>query len=122
LGSGFPARENGTVVDVTCDHVIKGADAFLKAPDAVKALYLGLDASSNYVRLACKVIYRNPSNDIAIVQPFGDPKLVGTITSKALETNMFAPGSGIVQGRGILMIGYPLDWRTTKTIQSYASA
>jgi hypothetical protein len=56
-----------------------------------------------------KVIYRDVTNDIAILAPTGSIDGGKTdIQDIVFATNAFDDGSSIIEGEGVLMIGYPL--------------
>jgi S1-C subfamily serine protease len=109
VGSGFfslttDTNTNRVLVGVTCNHVIDAVGTNL--------LVIGFDSKDGYKRIKCNVLTKDTTNDIAIIMPD-----VGTnnitvaqigFLDKVYDTNTFDDGSSIVDGRGVLIVGYPL--------------
>jgi len=108
IGSGFfVASPSNMLVGVTCDHVIAATLSALNAEKTVKTVFLGVDVGTNYLRLPCQVIYRDKDADIAVLQPMGPLGMGNQIANSPVSYDMFDDDS-VIQGRGILTIGYPL--------------
>jgi hypothetical protein len=112
IGSGFfvqgvgPTSVSKSIFGVTCNHVVN-------ALGLQTQLFVGVDLTNGYKRLPCTVLYKDSTNDIAIVLPNPgtgtnvDAQAVGLINSM-YSTNSFDDGSSLVEGRGVLIVGYPL--------------
>jgi S1-C subfamily serine protease len=104
LGTGFLVSGDRTaVLAVTCKHVVEAASKEKKQP------FIGLDTELGYRRFPCKVAFIDPTHDIAILAPQrGDNEDV-KLQSKRFAAEMFDDGSSLVEGRGVLIPGYPLS-------------
>jgi S1-C subfamily serine protease len=102
--NGLLTNFTSVVLGVTCNHVVN-------AVVSPNLLFIGLDTKQGYKRVPCKVIYTDSTNDIAIIAPT-PPKTVSTdeigFQDLMIGTNMFDDGTLLVEGKGVVIIGYPL--------------
>jgi S1-C subfamily serine protease len=103
IGSGFfMLGKDGSVLGITCKHVIEAAEK------AEKDLFGGVDTEEGYIRLLCEVVYKDPGHDIAIVRFKVNGAKDIKIQNLVFPRSMIDDGSALVEGRGVLMPGYPL--------------
>jgi len=103
LGSGFLINgERNTLLAVTCKHVV------LSATNLKKPLYIGIDTDKGYHRAPCDVSYIDLSLDIAVLLPKRDVKDDRKLQSLSFDKSLFDDGSSLVEGRGVVIPGYPL--------------
>ena len=103
LGSGFLINgERDILLAVTCSHVIEFAMR------QNKTLYIGIDTDKGYVRAPCDVVSMNSSLDVAVLLPKKDEKDVSKLQSLYFNKDLFDDGSSLVEGRGVIIPGYPL--------------
>lgn len=108
IGSGFFAGDNTAAFSITCKHVVD------TAKKAKKELYVGLDTDKGYRRFAAKILYIDPENDIAILLaqiPLDEAKVINFQNIK-FPLDQFDDGTSLVEGRGLLITGYPLSLGT----------
>jgi len=104
LGSGFLVKgERNAVLAVTCKHVVNLA-AKLQKP-----LHIGLDTDKGYRRFPCNIAYIDPLQDIAILAPQRDVTEELNLQSLYVDKEMFDDDSSLVEGRGVIIPGYPLS-------------
>lgn len=107
LGTGFLVHgiHEATLV-VTCNHVVN-------AVDSKRQLHVGLDTDDGYKRFPCVIALTDPSHDIAILVPrkHQDDEQV-TLLSTAISSDWFDDSSSLVEGRGVIIVGYPLSLGT----------
>lgn len=104
LGSGFFIKgQNNDLLGITCYHIVK---RFIKSN---KLLYIGIDTNKGYRRFKCYIVYRDSNNDIAILQPFQEDKENIEVQNLLVETDMLGKDTELVEGRGIIIPGYPLS-------------
>jgi S1-C subfamily serine protease len=103
IGSGFLVRgQKDVILGVTCHHVVSvGAKA-------KKTLYIGLDTEKGYNRFQCQIAYADPNTDIAVVTVRKRPNEDVTLLQKLFSEELFDDGSSLVEGRGVIIPGYPL--------------
>ena len=117
LGSGFLIQKNKYVVGITCKHLIlkyvtteKGK---IKVVDGEiqlnQPMYIGLDTEQGYRRFRIKVLYIDGAHDFVLLLPQKD-KIEDKVILKNLVLNDSYLGENnlIEEGKGILVIGYPL--------------
>ena len=116
LGTGFMLDRSNNTFAITCDHIVSAADRLFTQPGFQKAIFAGFDTRSNgYMRFECKLVYRDGNSDVAVLTPLslyslttnGARELFPVKTLKVVQ-DMFGDDSSIVEGRGLLIIGYPL--------------
>lgn len=102
LGSGFLISKNSFVLAITCDHVVK------KPIELGRKLLIGLNTKDGYKRFRCDVIVRDTGNDLAILQPKKENSM-DTVELKnlVLDEKFLAKNSSIIEGRGVIIPGYP---------------
>lgn len=103
LGSGFLINgDRNTLLAVTCKHVV------LSAMNQKKPLYIGIDTDKGYHRAPCDVAYIDPSFDIAVLLPKRDEQDDRKLQSLSFDKSLFDDGSSLIEGRGVVIPGYPL--------------
>jgi hypothetical protein len=106
LGSGFFVSGIQTtrtaVIGVTCQHVV---DTAIRLD---KALYVGINTETGFHRSQCRVLYVDPANDIAVLLPIRPAGESGEIENLPIPLAIFDDGSALVEGKGVLIAGYPL--------------
>lgn len=103
IGSGFLVQgERNTLLAVTCKHVV------LPALNQKKSLFIGIDTDKGYHRAPCDVVYLDPSFDIAILLPKRDKQDDRKLQSLSFASGLFDDGHSLVEGRSVLIPGYPL--------------
>ena len=104
IGSGFLIREpNKPLLGVTCKHVIS------EATKRNKAVFIGMDTDKGYRRFPCKIAYIDPNNDIAIIEPLKNDQEDITLEQIFSTNESFGDDSSLIEGRGIIIPGYPLS-------------
>jgi len=99
LGTGFLMSKNNFVLGITCEHVIRNK----------KPILIGLNTSKGLERFECIVIFIDQEQDIAILVPQKPtPSTDVELMNLILDNKYLAKGEGIVEGRGIIIPGYPL--------------
>ncbi|HTS17367.1 MAG TPA: serine protease [Verrucomicrobiae bacterium] len=107
IGSGFfvggvPTTGRTAVIGVTCDHVVAAA-AKLE-----KLLYTGINTGNGFHRSRCRVLYTDPSNDIAVISPVHAATENSEVENLPIPLEIFDNGSALAEGKGVLIAGYPL--------------
>ncbi len=106
VGSGFfvggTATGRTAVVGVTCHHVVE------TAAKLNKGIYTGINTAKGFHRSQCRVLYVDPQNDIAVINPIRGPGENGEIENLPIPLEIFDNGSSLVEGKGVLIAGYPL--------------
>jgi hypothetical protein len=110
VGSGFFVRGTQTaraaVVGVTCQHVVAAAAKLNKV------LYAGINTATGFHRSRCRVLYDDPGNDIAVLSPVHGPGENAEVENLPIPLDIFDDGSSLVEGKGVLIAGYPLSLGT----------
>ncbi|MGD1019976.1 MAG: serine protease [Verrucomicrobiia bacterium] len=110
VGSGFYVSGTRTaetaVIGVTCDHVVEAA-AKLNKP-----LYAGINTATGFRRTPCRVLYVDAANDIAVLFPVHGAGENREIQNLPIPLEIFDDGSSLVEGKGVLIAGYPLSLGT----------
>jgi hypothetical protein len=110
VGSGFFVGGTGTgrvaVLGATCNHVVEMAAKFDKPP------CIGINTPTGFHRSRYRVLYADPTNDIAVLSPFHGLGESGEIENLPISLQMFDNGSSLVEGKGVLIAGYPLSLGT----------
>ncbi|MGD0058964.1 MAG: serine protease [Verrucomicrobiia bacterium] len=110
VGSGFFVSGTSTtrsaVVGVTCAHVV---DAAAKLN---KLLYTGINTETGFHRSRCRVLYVDPASDIAVLLPIHGAGENGAVENLPIPLGIFDDGSSLVEGKGVLIAGYPLSLGT----------
>ncbi len=106
VGSGFFVSASQTarmaVVGVTCHHVVEAA-AKLNKP-----LYTGLNTATGFHRSRCRLLYVDAVNDIAVLIPIHGAGENSEVENLPIPLDIFDNGSSLVEGKGVLIAGYPL--------------
>ena len=103
LGTGFFFRTtNNVVLGITCKHVV------LPLVKQKKPLFIGIDTAKGYRRFPCNILHINPKHDVAVVAPQKSSNENIEIRNITLGDELFGDAEDLVEGRGILMPGYPL--------------
>ena len=104
IGSGFLINgERNTILAVTCKHVV------LSAINQKKKIYIGIDTDKGYHRAICDISYLDPSLDIAVLLPKRNKKDDRQLESLSFGKELYDDGSSLVEGRSVLIPGYPLS-------------
>jgi hypothetical protein len=110
VGSGFfvggTATGRTAVVGVTCYHVIEIADKLNKP------LFTGINTPTGFHRSRCRVLYIDAANDIAVLSPVRSIGEIGEVENLPIPLEIFDDGSSLVEGKGVLITGYPLSLGT----------
>lgn len=121
LGSGFLILKNNLVVGITCRHMIldyvktecekiktENGEILLKQP-----VFMGLDTDKGFRRFKIKVAYIDEAYDFAILLPQTDtPEEHVVLNNLVLKDIYLGDRDLIIEGKGILIIGYPLGLGT----------
>ncbi len=103
IGTGFfVLGSNSVVLGVTCKHVVAQGSA------AKKEIYIGIDTEKGYTRSICKVPYIDPTNDVAILSPQPPQNAQIQFQNLIFPESLFDDDSSLVEGRGVIITGYPL--------------
>lgn len=103
LGTGFLVNSNrNTLLAVTCKHIVQSAEKLNKP------LYIGIDTDKGYHRAPCDVVYVDPSLDIAVLLPKRNPQDNLKLQSLSFDKILFDDDSSLVEGRSVIIPGYPL--------------
>jgi len=103
LGTGFLINgERNVLLAITCKHVV------LPAKNQEKLLYIGIDTDRGYIRAPCDVAYVDPSLDIAVLVPKRDAQDERRLQNLSFGNDLFDDGNSLIEGRGVLIPGYPL--------------
>lgn len=112
IGSGFFITNDkqfigpgSLILGVTCNHVVNA----LKPNEQ---LFVGLDTSKiGYIRVPATPVVRDTTNDVAILNidlnANIDASRIGW-QNMFFDTNSVGNSNSIVDGRGVLIVGYPL--------------
>lgn len=102
LGTGFLIMKDigEQVVGITCAHVIKQHSSV--------QLYAGLDSDQGFLKLPFKVIYQNDEDDIAVIIPQSPKPQPYNISTLSFLSKDIADNDLIIEGKGIIIPGYPL--------------
>lgn len=110
IGSGFFVSRTSTgrtaVVGVTCNHVVETATRMNKG------LFTGINTETGFHRSQCRVLYIDPTNDIAVLMPVRGHGEKGEVENLPIPLEIFDDGSSLVEGKGVLITGYPLSLGT----------
>lgn len=103
IGTGFfVVGTNGVILGITCNHVVV-------PPLATKRnVFLGIETEKGYVRASCNVVFQDPTNDIAILVPQRRSNQEFQFQNLTFPDSMFDDNSSLVEGRGVIIPGYPL--------------
>lgn len=103
LGTGFLMKKNNFVLGITCEHVVRFANK------NNKPILIGLNTSKGLERFKCIVVFTDQEQDIAILAPQKTtPSTDIELKNLILDNKYLAKGEEIVEGRGIIIPGYPL--------------
>jgi S1-C subfamily serine protease len=114
LGSGFfmpgpeVEKDRYVIMGITCKHVIDSAEKLNKKLEN-KEIYIGLDTDKGYQRWPAKILFTDPANDIAVLVTRQNVNEVANVQSLLISKELFDDGTSLVEGRGVLIIGYPLS-------------
>jgi hypothetical protein len=110
IGSGFFVGGTQTtrtvVVGVTCQHVVEMATRLNKE------MYTGINTENGFHRSRCRVLYVNAANDIAVLFPVHGAGENREVENLPIPLEIFDDGSSLVEGKGVLITGYPLSLGT----------
>ncbi len=95
--------ENVGMVGLTCAHVV---EPLVKNK---KDIYAGLDTEKGYIRDACNIIAIDKKSDIAVIGPSGKSKEIKNLSNLGVDYRLFDDNSSLVEGRGVIIPGYPLS-------------
>jgi hypothetical protein len=105
-GTGFFMEgKNKEYIGITCRHVV------LSLIKEKKQFFAGFDTDKGYLRLVCEINHINNKYDVAILK-FKKPETPDEINVKNLvfSNDMLDDNnSSIVEGRGVVITGYPLS-------------
>ena len=105
-GTGFFVEDaNKHYMGITCKHVV------ISFVNAKKPFYAGFDTDKGYLRLECEISYMSNKYDVAILK-FKKSKTQDQVKVKNLvfpATFIDTDNSSIVEGRGVVIAGYPLS-------------
>jgi len=109
-GSGFLIEKNKFVIGITCAHVIS---KYIKIENGKiicnKEMYIGLDTTDGFKRFGFNIVYIDTNNDFALLLPKKDsPQSAITLTNIVLNESYLGNNDLIIEGKGVLIIGYPL--------------
>jgi S1-C subfamily serine protease len=104
LGSGFFTEGSNTILVITCNHVVDAGNL------AKKDLFVGVDTEAGFRKLRVAPVYRDVANDVAVLG-FLDA-LEGVVKNREVSILLFGDETSVVEGRGALVIGYPLGLGT----------
>jgi S1-C subfamily serine protease len=103
LGSGFfVSGKNKKILGVTCKHVVDPASK------AKKAVYIGVDTESGYQRFNSRIVHTEQKHDIAILALLKKTEEAIGFKNIIFQEEMFDDSSSLIEGRGVLIPGYPL--------------
>jgi S1-C subfamily serine protease len=104
IGTGFfLATTNGALRGITCKHVVT------PALERKEPIFVGIDSPAGFRRLPCRVEHIDPKYDIAILWPQITDDMVEAGTAHAyIPPHLMGDSRDLVEGRGVLMPGYPL--------------
>jgi S1-C subfamily serine protease len=108
-GTGFfVTGKSNQVLGVTCEHVVRKALQLRIHP------FVGFDTDKGYRRFPSDVLYSNRTNDIAVLSPTVPLDVIRDLTIQSLPfpVSRFDDGTSVVEGRGVLITGYPLGLGT----------
>ncbi len=97
-----PETSTTAVIGVTCAHVVETA-AKLNKP-----LYTGINTETGFHRSRCRLLYVDPANDIAVLNPVHGVGENSKVENLPIPLEIFDDGSSLVEGKGVLIAGYPL--------------
>jgi hypothetical protein len=110
VGSGFFVEGTATgrvaVIGVTCDHVVEAAAKLNKAP------CIGINTENRFRRSRYRVLHVDPTNDIAVLTPIHEAGESSAVENLPIPLEIFDNGSSLVEGKGVLIAGYPLSLGT----------
>jgi Trypsin-like peptidase domain len=103
LGTGFLVKgDRDVILVVTCKHIV------LAAEKDNKPIFVGLDTEKGYQRFPSHVAYIDPVQDIAILAPQKNTKEDVKLQLLTFDKETFDDGSSLIEGRGVIVPGYPL--------------
>lgn len=103
LGTGFLLLKDNIVVGITCAHVIRLASI------NNKSILIGLDTGKGFQRFRCNIAFDDQKQDIAILVPQKpDLSIDVELKNLVLDKKYLAKEEEIIEGRGIIIPGYPL--------------
>jgi len=117
LGSGFLIQKNNFVIGITCKHLVlknvKIEEGKIKMQDGKivlkRPIYIGLDTEDGYRRFKAEVFHIDGQYDFAMLLPIKDnPEDQIKLKNLVLNDSYLGSNDLIVEGKGILIIGYPL--------------
>lgn len=111
IGSGFLISKNKIIVGITCAHVISKYIEIEKGKKIKykKQIYMGLDTTDGFKRFSVDVLSIDSGHDFALLLPKKDKPEDSVILSNLVFNDSYLGQNDlIVEGKGILIIGYPL--------------
>ena len=108
LGTGFMVRkEKGSqAVGITCCHVVNAAGN--------NPIFAGMDTDKGFLHLPCEIIQRDTASDLAVLIPQSPQPQPFDVSTLAILLDDFAKIDSIVEGRGVIIPGYPLGLGVTE--------
>jgi hypothetical protein len=101
-GSGFIVKgESNTLFGITCYHVVEPIFA------AKSSIYVGLDTKKGYHRFFSTLVHSSKELDIAVLGVIAEPDY--EVESVYFPLDILGDSTAIVEGRGVLITGYPLS-------------
>lgn len=103
FGTGFFVKgKQEQYLGITCRHVINAAQK------SKKQLYVGIDTEQGYQRFRAKLLHLDSKYDVAIIAPQKKAQEIVKVKNLTFPMDMFDDTSSIIEGRGVLIPGYPL--------------
>ena len=102
-GTGFLVMKNDVVIGITCEHVIR------ESLTNKKRVFIGLDTEDGFKKYECILTSVDAQKDIALIVPFFSSGVPKSIKNTAFSLEHLGSKSNIIEGRGIIIAGYPLD-------------
>lgn len=112
LGSGFLIAKGNVVVGITCEHVISKYTVYNEEKREIvykKTIYFGLDTENGFKRFRAEVAAFDKEKDYALLIPKkSTPEEEVILKNLVLNESYLGDNNLISEGKGILIIGYPL--------------
>lgn len=110
VGSGFLITKNNFIIGITCKHVVS---KFFKMENGkflyIKNIFIGLDTNEGFRRFSVDVGYVSGDNDFCLLLPKKErPEEKVILQNLVLNDGYLGNPDLIIEGKGVLIIGYPL--------------
>lgn len=107
IGSGFFVQgTNQVLLGITCNHILD------QAAKMKRQVFVGIDLPEGYQRFRAQTIHTDTNNDVAVIASVASDPMREKLKQSTFGSMFFDDGSSLVEGRGVLMIGYPLSLGT----------